>query len=350
MADNGEPDFAVLVDQHRAELSAHCYRMLGSVHDADDAVQETLIRAWRGAAGLRDAGSARAWLYSIATNVCLTEIERRRKRALPQDIGPSVDGRTPPGMPLTESAWLDPFPSAGLDPVVGSPEARYEQRESVELAFVAAVQHLGANQRAVLMLRDVMGFSAQETAQMLETSVASVNSALQRARAAVAELAPERSQQKALQAIGANEITQLVDRYVEAWERSDVAAFAELLAQDVTFAMPPLRTWYAGREDVLGWAERFSLVEDWKWRALVTEANGQPALAFYAWDAEEQTHLPFALNVLTFGDSLVTDVTAFIVRATDAGEDDAYVRFPDQPMHRRLGDLYARFGLPARVG
>jgi RNA polymerase sigma-70 factor (ECF subfamily) len=324
--------------------------MLGSVHDADDALQETLIRAWRGAAGLREGSSARSWLYAIATNVCLTEIERRKRRMLPHDLGPSVDGRTPPGRPLTEDAWLEPYPDALLGPAGPTPEARYEQLESVELAFIAAVQHLAANQRAALMLCDVLGFAAREAAQMLSTSVASVNSALQRARAAVAERVPARTQQATLRALGERELSRLVDRYVEAWERGDVDGFAALLAEDATFAMPPLGTWYATRDEVVAWARTFSLVDDWRWRALACRANGQPALAFYAWDGPSSAFLPFALNVLTFADDgRVRDVTAFIVRSTDTADPDAYTRFPEEPMHARLGDLYARFGLPDRL-
>jgi RNA polymerase sigma-70 factor (ECF subfamily) len=324
--------------------------MLGSVHDADDALQETLIRAWRGAAGLRAGSSARSWLYAIATNVCLTEIERRKRRMLPHDFGPAVDGGTPPGRPLTEDTWLEPYPDALLGPGGPSAESRYEQLESVELAFVAAVQHLAANQRAALLLCDVLGFTSRETAQLLSTTVASVNSALQRARTAVSRRVPARSQQATLCALGEEELRRLVDRYLAAWERNDVDAFAAMLAEDVTFAMPPLGTWYAGRDEVVGWARNYSINGAWRWKALECRANGQPALAFYAWDEPSDAYLPFALNVLTFGpDGAVTDVTAFIVRATDAPDDAAYVHFPDQPLHARLGDLYARFGLPERL-
>jgi RNA polymerase sigma-70 factor (ECF subfamily) len=209
-----ERDFANLVEQHRAELHAHCYRMLGSVHDADDALQETLLRAWRGAAGLRDASAARSWLYTIATNVCLTELERRSKRVLPHDFGPAVEGEVPPGAPVAESTWLEPYPDASIGLPAGraAPEASYEQQEAVELAFVAALQHLGANQRAVLLLREVLGFSAQEAAAMLETTVASVNSALQRARARTAERVPERTQQATLRSLGDRGLRGLVDR------------------------------------------------------------------------------------------------------------------------------------------
>jgi RNA polymerase sigma-70 factor (ECF subfamily) len=327
--------------------------MLGSVHDAEDALQETLLRAWRGVDGLREAESGRAWLYAIATNVCRTELARRAKRVLPHDFGPSVDGQTPPGQPITESAWIEPYPdeAIGLPSGKASPEASYEQHEAIELAFVALLQHLPANQRATLLLREVLGFSAQETAAALSTSVASVNSALQRARATVTSRAPARTQQATLRALGDRSLRDLVTRYVAAWERCDVDAFAGLLATDVSFAMPPLSTWYAPRSAVIDWARNFSLNNEWRWRALVTRANAQPALGFYAWDDARGAFLPFALNVLSLQDDLVSDVTAFIVRATGAPEPDAYVRFPDRPMDdRQLAGTFARFGLPDQLG
>jgi RNA polymerase sigma-70 factor, ECF subfamily len=346
-------NFADLVEQHRAELHAHCYRMLGSVHDADDALQETLLRAWRGAAGLRDTGAARSWLYSIATNVCLTELERRRRRVLPHDFGPAVDGSIPPGAPAAEATWIEPYPdeSIGLPAGRAAPEATYEQREGVELAFVAALQHLGANQRAVLLLREVLGFSAQEAATMLKTTVASVNSALQRARAATAERVPERTQQATLRSLGDHALHELVDRYLSAWERCDVDAFASLLVEDASFAMPPLTTWYAPRDEVVAWARESPMSGAWRWQALVTSANAQPALAFYAWDEAARAHLPFALCVLSLRDGLVSDVTAFIVRSTEDPDPEVYTRLPDQPMDaRRLAGTFARFGLPDRIG
>jgi RNA polymerase sigma-70 factor (ECF subfamily) len=326
--------------------------MLGSVHDADDALQETLLRAWRGAAGLRDAGSARAWLYSIATNVCLTELGRRRRRFLPHDFGPAAEPNTPPGAPVTESMWLEPYPDEQLRLPDGraTPEASYEQREGIELAFVAAVQHLGANQRAVLLLREVLGFTAQEAAQMLDTTVASINSALQRARAAVAERVPARTQQATLQAVGDRSLRDLVERYVEAWERCDVDSFASLLVKDATFAMPPLSTWYTPRDAIATWARDYALSGTWRWKTVRTRANAQPALAFYAWDESAAAYLPFALNVLTLRDELVSDVTAFIARSIEAPEPDAYVNFPHQPMdQRRLEGTFARFGVPDRL-
>jgi RNA polymerase sigma-70 factor (ECF subfamily) len=323
--------------------------MLGSVHDADDALQETMIRAWRGAAGLRDRASARSWLYSIATNVCLTELGRRKKRVLPHDFGPAAGPDTPPGSPITESVWIEPYPDQAIGITEGSsaPEARYEQREGIELAFVAALQHLAANQRAVLILREVLGFSAAESASMLDTSVASVNSALQRARAAVAERVPSRTQQETLRLIGDQGLTEIVERYVDAWESCDVDAFTSMLAEDATFAMPPLATWYTPRDTIASWARQSSMSGAWRWKAMLTRANGQPALAFYAWDDEANAYLPFALNVLTFRERMISDVTAFIVRATEAPEPEAYVRFPEQPIDRaRLSAAFERFGLP----
>jgi RNA polymerase sigma-70 factor (ECF subfamily) len=345
-------DFVELVEGYRSEVHAHCYRMLGSVHDADDALQETLLRAWRGAAGLRDAGSARPWLYTIATNVCLTELKRRQKRVLPQDFGPAAEPQTPPGGPVAESVWLEPYPdeSMGIPSGRATPDATYEQREGVELAFAAALQHLAANQRAVLILREVLGFTAQEVATMLKTTVASVNSALQRARAAVQDRVPARTQQANLRTLGDDRLREIVENYVEAWERCDVDAFTALLANDATFAMPPLRTWYTSRDTIAAWARRSSMSGVWRWRALPTRANAQPALAFYAWNGPADAYLPFALNVLSLRDGQVSDVTAFIVRSTAAPDPQAYQRFPEQPIdRRRLSRTFERFGLPGRV-
>src|SRR5438128_10842530 len=300
--------FAQLVEPHRAQLHAHCYRMLGSVHDAEDALQEALLRAWRGLSRFEGRGSWRSWLYTIATNTCLSAIERRPKRVLPIDYGPATDPHVAPGEPIVESVWLEPYPdeTLGLEDGYAAPEASYEQREGVELAFIAALQHLPPNQRAVLILREVRGFSAKEVAESLDTTVASVNSALQRARAAVDERIPEQSQQATLRSLGDDGVRDLVERYVDAWERNDVEAFASMLAEDATFAMPPLASWYRGREGIAVWARLSPLSGDWRWRTIFTRANGQPALGFYAWNDEEETYRPFALNVLSLrGDQVV---------------------------------------------
>ncbi len=326
--------------------------MLGSVHDADDALQDTLLRAWRGAAGLRDANSARPWFYSIATNVCLTELGRRNKRVLPHDFGPAAVAHTPPGAPQSESTWIEPYPSEGIGITPGhvNPEASYELRESLELAFVAALQHLAASQRAILILREVIGFTASEVATMLQTTVPSVNSGLQRARAAVRARVGPRTQQEALRSLGDGGLHQLVNRYIDAWEGNDVDAFTSLLVEDATFAMPPLATWYTPRATIAHWARESSLSGAWRWKPVVTEANAQPALGFYAWDEAAGAYLPFALNVLSLREGLVSDVTAFIVRAIDAPEPEAYQRFPEQPMNQRQASIaFERFGLPDRL-
>jgi RNA polymerase sigma-70 factor (ECF subfamily) len=326
--------------------------MLGSVHDAEDALQETLVRAWRGVDGLRAGDSARPWLYKIATNVCLTELERRRRRVLPHDFGPAAEANTPPGQPVAESTWLEPYPGDAIGIPAGraTPEASYEQHEALELAFVAALQHLAPNQRAVLILREVLGFSAQEVASTLETTVPSVTSALQRARVAVKDRVPAASQQASLRTLGDRGLRKLVDRYVDAWENCDVDGFVSLLTADATFAMPPLSTWYTPRDAIASWARAFALNGDWRWRTVLTRANAQPALAFYAWNDSDRAYLPFALNVLSLRAGGVSDVTAFIVRAIDAPAPEAYVRFPEQPIDRRqLAGTFERFGLPGRL-
>src|ERR671917_609975 len=206
-----ESAFAKLIEPYRGQLHAHCYRMLGSVHDAEDAMQEVSLRAWRGLDRFEGRSSLKSWLYTIATNTCLNQIERRPKRVLPVDYAAAADPHGGPGEPVVESVWIEPYPDdlIGVEDALAGPDARLEQRESVELAFVAALQMLPANQRAVLILREVLGFSAQEVAEALETSVASVNSALQRARKAVEERMPEQSQQATLRSLGDDAVREL---------------------------------------------------------------------------------------------------------------------------------------------
>ena len=237
-----ESAFNRLVEPRRRELHAHCYRMLGSVHDAEDALQETLLRAWRGLSGFEGRSSLRSWLYRIATNASLDAIERRPKRVLPVDYAPAADPHEGPGEPVVESIWVEPYPDEllGLEDGFAAPDARYEQRESVELAFIAALQLLPPNQRAALILREVLGFSAREAAEALDTTVASVNSALQRARATVDERLPDQSQQATLRSLGDDRLREIVEGYVDAWQRRDVEAVVGMLTEDATFAMPPL--------------------------------------------------------------------------------------------------------------
>jgi RNA polymerase sigma-70 factor (ECF subfamily) len=344
--------FEQLTDPYRGELHAHSYRMLGSVHDAEDALQETLLRAWRGLSGFEGRSSLRSWLYRIATNASLTMIEKRPKRVLPIDYDPPADPHQGPGEPLVESLWIEPYADErfGVEDGLAGPDARYEQRESVELAFVAALQKLPANQRAVLILREVLGFSAKEAAETLGTTTASVNSALQRARAAVEERTGERSQQETARALGDDGLRRLVDGYVEAWQRADVEAVVDMLTEDAAFSMPPLRTWFSGRREIGTFLAGWPLSGLWRWRPIHVRANGQPALAFYSWDEDEEAYMPFALNVLTVRDSKISDVTAFIIRNPESPEREVVARMPEQPTDpERLETAFRAFGLPERI-
>jgi RNA polymerase sigma-70 factor, ECF subfamily len=296
--------FARLVGPVRPELHAHCYRMLGSTHDADDALQDALVRAWRGLAGLRDAAALRSWLYTVATRACLDAIDRRGRRALPVDLGPANPAAELGSTPVGEVAWLEPYPSADL------PAGRYEQREAVELAFVAALQHLPGNQRAALLLVEVLGFAPVEIAAMMETSVASVNSALQRARRIVATKVPAAGQQRTLRTLGDARLREIAGGYADALERGDADALVALLTEDVTWSMPPLAEWYAGRPDVMAFAVKVPLTDCGAWRHRFTEANGQPAVASYL--DRGDGYEPWSIDVLTIRDDRIAAVTSFI--------------------------------------
>ena len=322
-----EGAYGRLVEPLRAELHAHCYRMLGSVHDAEDALQDALLRAWRGLGGFKGRSSPRAWLYRIATNACLDTIARRPRRGLPADRGPASDPRRGPGAPLTETVWLEPYPDEiiGVEDGLAAPEARYERRESVELAFIAALQHLPPRQRAVLILRDVLGFSARETAEALETTVASANSALQRARKAADERLPDESQQATLRTLGEERLREIVEEYVAAWERGDVEAIVAMLAEDAVVAMPPMPTWYRGRDAIAVFLRAFAFAGPWsgsrfeigrrRVRLVPGRASGQLALGAYGWEEERGAYVPYALQVLTLRGGAIADVTGFVTPA-----------------------------------
>ena len=348
-----ERAFQRLIEPHRGELHAHCYRMLGSLHDAEDALQEGLLRAWRGLAKFEGRSSLRSWLYTIVTNTSLNAIARRPDRVLPIDYGPPADPHDGPAqMPMVESTWVEPYPdeAAGLEDVLVAPEARYELRESVELAFVAALQLLPPNQRAVLIMREVLGFSAQETADSLETSVASVNSALQRARKTVDDKLPEQSQQATLRTLGDERLSELVESFIEAMGNDDVDAMINMLAEDAAWSMPPLASWFRGHDALRGFLAAGPLSGNFRWRRLPTRANGQLAIAAYTWHEDEQAFLPFALDVLTLReDGLIQDSTAFIVRSPDVAVEDL-PRYPDLPPDpERVEAVFGRLGLPDRL-
>ena len=277
-------DFAA---PYRRELLAHCYRMLGSVHDAEDAVQETMLRAWQSREGFEGRSSLRVWLYRIATNVCLRSLERRARLPLPSGLGAPAGDDAPAAPVRGEARWLEPIPDALLVGAAGErggggaaadPAGAAVARSSVRLAFVSALQHLPARQRAALILREVYAFSAQETAEVLETTTASVNSALQRARAQIAAVAP--AEDEVLEPAEPERRRQ-VERYLHAFERSDIEGLTRILHEDVVLEMPPLPTWYRGAADVGRFLAGRVAVEGRRLRLVPVAANGQPGFASY---------------------------------------------------------------------
>ena len=305
--------FRQLAAPYRRELLVHCYRMLGSLDEAEDAVQETLLKAWRHLAGFEGRSTVRAWLYRIATNVCLDALDHRARRILPTALVRPADPHLPSDPDDQETPWLQPYPDALLeiadpDPLA-DPATAVVRREHIELAFIAAVQYLPARQRAVLMLREVLGMSAAETADILDTTPASVNSALQRARAtldahlAVGDVA----------LTSAAEQAQLVARYIQAWHAKDVPALVALLREDAYLAMPPTPSWYQGRSDI-GIYLRQLFISPWgrDLRLMPTGANRQLALAVYAPAGDGVGYQPFAIKVLTVHNRLLAAITGFV--------------------------------------
>ncbi|HEY4278577.1 MAG TPA: RNA polymerase subunit sigma-70 [Conexibacter sp.] len=304
--------FERLLAPHRAQLQAHCYRMLGSLADAEDALQETLVRAWRGLPAFEERASLRSWLYRIATNVCLRALERRPRRLVPLDAAPPADPHGAFAAPLAESVWLEPYPDAELPDGRATPDARYEQRESVELAFAAALQHLPARQRAVLLLRDVLGFAPREIATVLETTPTSIHSMLQRAHRTVDQRLPARSQQSTLRALGDERLRVLVERYVRAWDDGDVNAIVDMLTADATLTMPPRPSWYRGRDAVGAFLAARPLSRERRWQHVPLRAAGQ--VGFAVWMAEPSQSAPqaLALELLTIdGDGRIAAIDSF---------------------------------------
>jgi RNA polymerase sigma-70 factor (TIGR02960 family) len=318
--------FARAVDPFRGEVTAHCYRMLGSLADAEDAVQETFIRAWKGWARFEPQNddphrSMRAWLYKIATNRCLTFLARTRRRELPTAMTPDVAS-------AKEVLWLEPFPDSRMGYADRlDPAERVVAWESVELAFVVALQELPPRQRAVLLLREVLGYSAAEVADLLETSVAGVNSALQRARAKRGRGGDRRRGRVGPDDAGSGETDEIVEvarRYAAAWEAGDVDAIVAMLAEDARYSMPPEPQWFRGRSAIRDFLIAGPLT--WRWRFLTTQANASPAFATYMWDERASAWVPKGLDVLTIRGGKVTEVVSFL-------EAD-----------------FADFGLPTRIG
>jgi RNA polymerase sigma-70 factor (ECF subfamily) len=301
-----ESAFAELFESHRRELQVHCYRMLGSLEDSEDAVQETFLRAWRSRGTFEGRSTLRAWLYRIATNACLDALERR-----PRVAGAPAGGQPPAGVP-----WLQPYPDRLLDGVAASedgPEAEVVAKETIELAFIAAIQLLPARQRAVLISRDVLGWSAAESAALLGTSVASVNSALQRARGTMKQHLPRHRLEWA-PSEPSREERKLLERYVEAADAGDPAAMVAVLREDALCAMPPSPRWWVGREKIVeAWVEKGFGDDSWgHLRGLVTDgANRQPAIALYLKRAGESEYRPFVLDVLRIEEDAVAEIAVF---------------------------------------
>lgn len=306
------------LEQHRGELTGYCYRMLGSTFDADDAVQETLVRAWQRLERFEGRSALRSWLYRIATNVCLDTLRGRQRRALPMDLSQPVPAHTIPGEPLPEQTWISPIPDAGVVSAHGDPGEQAVVRDTIRLAFVAALQHLPPRQRAVLILREVLCWQAAEVAELLDTTVASVNSALQRARATLAAT----NVTDASQPMGDAEET-LLARYVEAFERYDVDALVSLLHEDASISMPPLALWLRGHADLRGWYLGHGIGCRGS-RLVPTTANGSPAFGQYRASGPGGRHEPWSFQVLEISAGRIAHVHHFLDTS-----------------------LFARFGLPA---
>jgi RNA polymerase sigma-70 factor (ECF subfamily) len=301
--------FGQLVAGYRRELSVHCYRMLGSPQDAEDALQETLLAAWRGLAGFEGRASLRTWLYRISTNACLRLSARRPPRVLSSDRGPAWRDTADLGAWVEGPAWIEPWPE-DVAADEHDPAAGYLRREGVELAFVAALQHLPGSQRAVLILREVLDYSAVEVARILDTTPAAVNSALQRARRAVQQRVPAVTQRAELAALGSDRERALVEAFVAAWERADVDGIVALLAADARFTMPPLPAWFDGRADVRRFfAERVFATA---WRLVPIRANGQPGFACYQQAPGDRRFRLGAINVLSLRSGRIVQIAAFL--------------------------------------
>jgi RNA polymerase sigma-70 factor, ECF subfamily len=340
-----ESGFSAQAERHRGELRVHCYRMVGSFQDAEDLVQETFLRAWRNRGSFQGRSTFRAWLYRIATNVCLDALNGKPRRLLPSQLGPGANPPLPV-LPPADLPWLQPYPDRlleGVSPPDDEPEAVVVARETIEIAFLAALQLLTPRQRAVLILRDVLGWSAKETAVLLDASAAAVNSALQRARGTLQEHLPARRLDWSRSSGPSEEERAVLGRFMDALERADGAAFVELLREDARGTMPPTPSWHDGREAiataVMQSTDPGSPHYVGHWRLVPVGANLQPAAAAYLRRPGDSEYRAFALDVLRVEDGKIAEITAFIQPGIGAGE----FRFD-------YGwDLFRAFGLPPTI-
>jgi RNA polymerase sigma-70 factor (ECF subfamily) len=317
--------FEKLVEPYRREILVHCYRILGSFEDAEDISQEILLRVWKRLDSFEGRSSLRAWLYKIATNACLDALDSRRVRGLSKDLYPRGDPARELPPPSSEVIWVEPLPDEYIDGQPGIyPEARYEVRESITLAFVAALQKLPGRQRAALLLCDVLGWSANEAAEILDTSTMAVNSALQRARETM-----KQTERKTTSTRLNEQLSALLARYVTAWESADSAALVAVLREDVALTMPPLPVWFGGRTDVQTFIEDglFKMFDPFHVRLIPVRANGSPAFAVYQMD-QQGSYRAAALHVLTIEDGLISEINDFLTFD---------------------GQLFSKFGLPLMV-
>lgn len=338
--DGDERAFEDLVGGRRVELRAHCYRILASLDDADDAVQETLVRAWKSLGRFEARSSVRTWLFAIATNAALDIATKRNRRELPIDVEPGTEEGALSRERLGENRWVGPHPTGELDSSFSLLEDRYIARENVELAFITVLQFLPARQRAAFLLREVLGFSAVESAQSLEMTVSAANSALQRARARVNALVPKVSQQAELRALGDAATKELASQYSRAIERGDIEALLDVLTEDATWSMPPFASTYRGHHDVAAFLQDSVFPE--RWRHLTAEANGQLAVAGYLFDVGRDCYVAAALDVLELRNGRVAAMTGFLTDAAFAPEELA-----TYPASR---GLFLRSGLPPQLG
>jgi RNA polymerase sigma-70 factor (ECF subfamily) len=296
------------LEEHRKELAGYCYRMLGSTYDADDAVQETMVRAWQARSRFEGRSSLRSWLYRIATNVCLDMLRGRQRRALPMDMSSPIPSSTPPGRMLADRTWIQPVPDQDVIPAGVDPAEQAALQDSIRLAFIAALQSLPARQRAVLILREVLGWHASEVADLLDTSVPSVNSALQRARATLAA----RKGDEAFAGSRPSAVDKKVlARYVEAFERYDIDTLVTLLHEDASISMPPYEMWFQGREDLHGWYLGYG-IECKGSRMVPIDANGSPAFGQYRPSGPGGSHRPWSIQVLEMSGGRILHIHHFL--------------------------------------
>jgi len=305
--------FEGLTEPYRRELQVHCYRMLGTLVEAEDMVQETFLRAWKSRRTYAGRAPFRAWLYRIATNACLDELAQRPRRGVPMSYFAPADPDQPPDPPLLDPIWLEPYPDAILPMARTDPAARYDQHETVRLAFLVALQELPPRQRAILLLRDVLGWSAAEVASLLDSTVSSVTSALYRARSTLS--ARYRGGDRPEQGVNLDDPIErrLLERYVEAWETADIDQLTLMLKQDATFPMPPAPAWYFGRTAIRAFISATILngAARGRWKLLLTRANGLPAFGLYRKEEDRPVYTAFAIQVVTFESGLVADATTF---------------------------------------